>query len=144
MPKEKTEKEGAEKNTEATEKAKTPEEPTKEAMKDKGLTQEEVADIAKAAEKSEKEQVNEMIRYPGLKVVSHFSKTVGVILLAVFVILAFVQLFAAEGAGQKILYFFGCLVMGGLLWLFGYLLGDFFQILIDIEENTRKSKKKEK
>lgn len=113
-----------------------PPEPKKE-----GLTQDQIQTITKDAQKSTHQEVTEIVRYPGLKLVSKFSKMAAIGILAFFILLAFLELFIAEGWGDKIFLFFSCLVLALFFWMIFYLLGDFFQILVDIEENTRKRRK---
>ncbi len=105
---------------------------------DDKLSKEEVQDIVDSAQKSERQEVGEMARYPGLKLVIRFAKLIGIILAVIFLVLAFLQLFVAEGLGGKIIGFFACLGLALIFGAVGYSIGDLLQLFIDIEENTRK------
>ncbi len=105
--------------------------------------QNEKEDIEKTmqeAQKTRTEEAAEIARYPGLKLVIQFAKVIGIILAVIFFLLAFIQLFVADGWGDKFIGFLACLGLALIFGAVGYSIGDFLQVFIDIEENTRKKK----
>ena len=102
------------------------------------LTKEDAQDIVDAGTRTMKQEVTELVRYPGLKLVSRFARTFGLILAIVFLVLAIVALFVEEGAGAKFLGFFSHLGGAIVYFALGLFFGDFCQVFVDIEENTRK------
>ncbi len=89
------------------------------------------------SKKTKQQEITEIVRYPALKMVIRFAKMAGIILLVFFWIVAIVQLFVAETWGEAIFYFFICFMFGILHFILGWFLGDYVQLQIDIEENTR-------
>ncbi|HEY5714255.1 MAG TPA: hypothetical protein VIT68_02805 [Candidatus Gracilibacteria bacterium] len=101
------------------------------------LTPEQTQKIIQESRKTAVQEASEIVRYPGLKMLSRFSKILGIALAIVFIVVAIVLLIIGEGWDGKFLGFFGSLGLGMLYCLLGFFLGDFCQVLVDIEENTR-------
>ncbi len=115
-------------------------ETTPEVKKEESPRKEEIKQAILEAEKTPQQELNEAVRYPGLKLVSRFAKVFGIVLLVLFWIIAIVQLFVAEG-WDKLVFFLLCIALGIIWGILGFCFGDFMQIFIDIEENTRKKNK---
>ncbi len=105
--------------------------------KNKPLTKKQTQKIIDSNQKSIEQEVTEIVRYPGLKFVSRFCKIFGIVIAVVFFVVAIIMLFVQEG-WDKLFYFLGAIGLGIIYTIVGFFLGDFCQILVDMEENTRK------
>ncbi len=105
---------------------------------------EEKAQVEKAINESRKtteQELAEIVRYPALKFIIRFAKVMAITFAILFVIIAIVMFISGwflEGLVNFILFLSIGVVLSALTWCFG----DFFQLLIDIEENGRKNIKK--
>jgi len=106
----------------------------------KPLTKAQTQKIIEESKKTQAEEVAEIVRYPGLKIISRFAKIFGIVVAIVFVAIAIVMLFVADG-WDKLFYFFAALCFGVIFAVLAFFLGDFIQLWVDIEENVRKAKK---
>ena len=106
--------------------------------REKALSRKETQKIIKGARKSQRQEIEELVRYPALKFVIQFAKIFGIILLAICWVIAVVQLFIADGFGEALFYFFLLFTLGIIYFIVGWCMGDYMQLQIDIEENTRK------
>lgn len=96
-------------------------------------------ELLKEVVKTNRQEAVETLRYPGIKLVSRFAKMFGIILAIIFFVLAFVSLFIVDaGFLGKMLYFLQYLAASMLWFIAGFLVGDLLQVVVDIEENTRK------
>lgn len=102
----------------------------------KPLTKKQTQSIIDKNRKTMEQEVTEIVRYPGMKFVSRFSKIFGIVIAIVFLVVAIVMLFVAEG-WDKLFFFLGAIGLGIIYSIIGFFLGDFCQLLVDVEENTR-------
>ena len=79
------------------------EENTNNAQKEETISSKE---LLGEVVKTNRQEVVETLRYPGIKLVSRFAKMFGVIFAIIFFILAFVSLFVGEGGflGKMLLF----------------------------------------
>lgn len=102
------------------------------------LSETETKAIIEENHKTIQQEATEIVRYPGLKLLSKFMKTLGIALAIVSFVFALIMLFVGSGWDGKLLGFLGALGMGIIYLIIGLCIGDFCQVLVDIEENTRK------
>ncbi len=96
-------------------------------------------ELLKEVVKSNRQEAVETLRYPGIKLVSRFARTVGVIFFIIYFVLAIMALFTSDGGFFGAMLYFLQYLGASFLWLvLGFLVGDLLQVLVDIEENTRK------
>jgi len=110
------------------------------AKTNKPLTKSQTQKIIEDNQKTQAQEVAEIVRYPGLKLISRFAKIFAIVVAIVFVAVAIVMLFVADG-WEKLFYFFAAICLGIIYAVLSFFIGDFIQLWVDIEEHTRKMKK---
>lgn len=101
------------------------------------LSREEAEFIVRDNKRTLKQEVTEVVRYPGIKLLSRFARIFGFVLALVFFIVAIISLFTGDGWGEKFMGFFTSIGASIVYFALGLFLGDMCQVLVDIEENTR-------
>lgn len=98
------------------------------------------------SKKTQAQQVAEMVRYPALKIICSWAKMTAIIVGVLFIVLAiislFIGIFGEAGFLGGLINFVLLLCIGMFFGVICFAMGDFSQLMIDIEENTRKNAKK--
>ncbi len=97
-------------------------------------------ELLKEVVKSSHQEAVETLKYPGIKLVSRFSRFIGIIFFVIYLVLGLLSPFQTDGF-LAVTFLFLQFLATGFMWLvFGFLIGDLLQVLVDIEENTRDKK----
>ncbi len=107
----------------------------KEAQKQ--MVEQAVIDSKKTAA----QEMAEIVRYPALKLIIRFAKILAITFGVIFAIIAIVSLFTGDSIWEGIVNFVVLLCLGVVFFALTWAVGDVSQLMIDIEENTRKNSK---
>ena len=110
---------------------------------EKAEKKEIVEQAIKEARKTEAEEMSEIAKYPALKLIIRFAKVLAITFAVIFVVIAIIALFTSDSWWGGIVNFVFLLCLGIAFFALTWCFGDFFQLLIDIEENTKHLKKRE-